>query len=745
MKFREFSRKIAWCGSNGEKMIDSLKIHYKRLLATLAVSVLLVLSLCFCSNDESLKSEIVCASIKNDRITVKVEITLSDEDLALYNGEKLYLLSLESNSVNDGAYVVGEAKAKSKMVFNIKLDEQNESFLSSALALARASTDGALSYTLLTEREYISNSSILAAKNYPPVNTNEIKGLESHSALDCLSVGATRALVEVEINKVLLPAYKENSINYIFDGQSYYFDGDKVAELDKKIKDATAADLRVYLRTVISSPDKAEDHVSELYYGTPSSSAGGFAINADSSAAMGYLRAFYSFLADRYNSEDALAIDLIIGEKVNDYRKNCASGSEEDFKAAYFAWVRVAYNIFQSRNKNSAVYVSVDNNMRVEDTQALGAKVFLTQMASDAAASGQYGFSVALSLGAGDDLGDILSGRNSDLSVVNANNFESFCDLIAGDDLLFGGKMRTVMIDSLALPNDISEQNRAAYYAYTYYKASEAGFDAFFYSASRENCDIFNQKGERRDFFFVLLMCGSDINSQLYDYLGKIKNSEIPKLSDCVSTFVVLEQEIPCVISASVQSNRKDFPARLCDFNRSGSVYDVKASIKKDTSGIKNDLITVYSSLEDGTAALTLGDLSAADVIESGYIGITMSTDIAADVELVITKNGGDIGALYIGEAQVGSVETTYYFNISGFTDKIKASDELTVSLLMPDHAENRRPTLTVFDIALYGSSGNGSSTVIAVIAVALSTLAVCGLLFLLTQRRRRKTTREKK
>ena len=365
-------------------------------------------------------------------------------------------------------------------------------------------------------------------------------------------------------------------------------------------------------------------------------------------------------------------------------------------------------------------------------------------MVADAERSGQYPFAVALSLGKGDDLGDIMSGKNSELSLVNANSFGSFFELLSSEEMLYRGKSRDAIIDSLALSNEISESNRAAYYSYTYYKARESGFDAFFYTAKEENCGILNSNGERRDFFYSLFMSGSNFYTQIYDYLGKIKNADIPKLSEYISTNAICEQEIPCEISDSTKRNKKTFSADITDMKAIGGAFDARAEIKKSADGINKTHLTVASSLEDGTAALLLCNVSGADIIESGYIGIDMYTPLASDVELVISCDGKDSRVLYIGEAKVGSVEKTYYFNISDLTDNIKESDELTLSLRIPGYAESRESSLTVSDIALYGTSGNGSSTVVAVIIVIVSTLAVCGLLFLLTQRRKRHINRDK-
>ena len=116
---------------------------------------------------------------------------------------------------------------------------------------------------------------------------------------------------------------------------------------------------------------------------------------------------------------------------------------------------------------------------------------------------------------------------------------------------------------------------------------------------------------------------------------------------------------------------------------------------------------------------------------------------MASDVELIISRVGGDGGVIYIGEAEVGSVEKTYFFDITPLTKSIVESDEFTISVRIPAYAEDREPTLSISDIALYGSSGSGSRTLVIVIIVALSTLAICGLLFLLTRRRARNLGRD--
>ena len=702
-----------------------------RLLICLVVLLLPIL-LCFCASGEESVTEIKSAIIKNDRNKVKIEVTLSDEDFSEQKGSELCLVSLDSSSQTDGVAVVAKAKAKKKMSFTLKLDKLDEDFLSSALALATRTVDeltGKESFALITAPKYVENTAIVATKNNAPIQSGEIKGFSGIDALDASAVGASNLLIEVNINEFMLPSYKTGAINYVFDGNSYYFDGEKLEALDKQIREANLLSQRVYLRTVIA---KTEDEgiFDKLSFGGAPKSAEGLIINHSSPEALTHLRAFYTFFGARYNNNDMLVTDYIIGKEVNRYAKNCYAPSAEDFEQSYFVWLCTAGNVLLEQNRNVKIYVSVDNRLRTDDSDAIGAKVFLQKLSTNVKSSGGIPFDIAISLGNGKDIGDILAGANKDISLVNANSFALVSELLSSEEMLIDGKERGVIIDSLHLPVTMTEQNRATYYAYTYYKAAEAGFDAFFFTAD-ENGGIMNAEGERRDLFYVAYMCGSSYYQQVYDYLGRLQGGSIPKLIDYVFTSADLEDEIPDKISNAATRNKRAFPADISAFEPIGSTYDTRLS----SEGGKTTL-TLSSDISLGSGGAVIGNISAKGIIEAGYIGIDMYCADVCDIELIITAEGKEGRVSYIGKARVGSVEKTYYFNITELTDHLKPADTLTLSLIVPEDAEYTTDALTVTDIALYGNSGNGSSTVITVILVALGTLAICGLLFLLTKRR---------
>lgn len=712
---------------------------FKKFFACLAILLLPIL-LCFCSAEEERITEIKHATVKNSDGKVKVEVTLSDEDLELHKGEKLFLISLESDSTSAGVEIVGKTRAKGKMTFTLKSDKMGDDFLSSALALASQSineTTGEESYTLITTPKYIENVSVTASTNIAPHTSNEIKGISGSDAITSNSVGASKTIIEVSITDLMLPAYKDGAINYIFNENSYYFDQAALELLDKQIREANLLSQRVYLRTVISVGD--EESITKIISpGKVPTSTTGLAPENNSPDAMGYIRSFYSFIGERYSQKEMLVADYIIGSAVNNFKKNCYATSSEEFENAYFSWLSAAGNILYTKNKSITLYVSVDNRLRTEDNGALGAKVFLQKLCSRVNSSGNIPFNIAVSLGNGDDIGDILSGSNKDIALVNANSFSLLTELLSSEEMLYNGEQRGVIIDSLSLPASISEQNRASYYAYTYYKAAEAGIDAFFLTTDK-NCGIYNESGDRRDLFYVVFMCGTNYYSQVYDYLGKISAADIPKLSDYIFSTVKLEEDISCEISESAKKNVRDFKHGLGSLLPIGSSFDAKLASKDNVTSL-----SISSNIASGSGAVVIKEISAKDIIESGYVGISMYCPNICDVELSLHCEGENGRNIYLGRAQVGSVEKTYYFNITDFTGEIKASDTITLTLSSLDCAEYSEDSLTITDISLYGNSGNGSSTIIAIIIVVVATLGLCGLLFVLTRNRSKKIKRSK-
>ncbi|MBQ8410097.1 MAG: hypothetical protein IJY39_14665 [Clostridia bacterium] len=705
--------------------------------------LLLILTVTGCAA-EPVENSILSAEIKSNGEQVSVKAALTDEYITEHKGEQVYLLALDSCHTDSltSYTVVGSSKPRNNLSFRFDLEtDAGNSLLCSAFVLAQLTSGEASTgtYKAVTSAFYISNPSENAASAKRPQSSAGIKGISTDDIYSAEMMGAEHILLEADINELLLPTYSEGAINHVFDGVSYYFDSAKVTALDKQVSEACDLKLRVYLRTSLQYPEEGEEPITALYCPGATYGQQGYLPNMESKVGAGYVKAFYDFLAQRYSGEKGLVLDYVIGEDVNDLAASCNAGSYsiERVQDNYLSWVRSAYNILSSQSKNTTVYISVDNHMRSEDTSsAVGTKVFLTTFATKAKSSGDFPWSIALSLGDGNDLSAILAGDSKDYSNIGINNLHDLLDLLEQDVMLCNGNRRSAIIDSLALSNSVSEANRAAYYTYAYYKAADAGFDALIYNAGSSDSTLTNANGERKEFYYAFLMCGSNTATQLKSFTDKIPTANSLKFKELCTRYLSYEQEITTEVGRAVSKNKKEFPATLRDFVAAAGTVNAELG-KNDSTGAQT--LTVKGDASSTYVAISCFDISASDLIESGYVGITMSSPTATRIALIISDKALPNGesAVYIGEATVHN-SAIYYFNITPFTESIKSSDSLQISLCVLPEENSGNVTLEIEELALYGSSGNGISTVVSVIVVIISTLSVCGLLFILTQRRKK-------
>lgn len=743
--------------ANREKQGNSAKVRFlmkgkfklSALFILLCAALVITVFLPSCSSNDTDMTEITSVHIKNDKKTVKVEATLSREYLSENSGERIYLLALDSAYTDkiENFTVVGNSKAKSKMTFKFELNNQSDSYLSSFFVLAKSISgdEDTGEYTAISKAAYIDNPDIFSKNSTKP--EDGFKGIFSSDVYASELLGASSILFEASMDKLMLPEYKDGAINYVYGGRSYYFDGEEVSDLDKKISEANALGMRVYLRTVLKHPEKdkygnyIKEPIAALYHPDVKDGKNGY-LPYLSGEGVGYVKAFYDFLGSRYDVKDKSlgnVYDYVIGEGANSFANNCNAGtsSSERILADYYSWAKIADSILRSYCKNTQVYVSVDNRLRNEATSgSVGSEAFLESFAAISNFSKDWNFAIALGLGTGEDLSELLSGSEGSLSSVGALSLADFLALTESEGLQIGDKARRVLIDSLALPITLSEKNRAAYYTYTYYKASELGIDTFIYSADAPNAALLSASGKRSDLYYSYLMCGSDITDQLHDYTDKIPNAPIPSFSDHCSRKLTYEQNVKIELSASLGKSKKSFPIELETFKAAGAAQNADISY---ISSNKNEIqtLTVSGNTASVCSAVTSFGVTADKLIESGYIGITMSSPTPLNVALIISDNSNN--AAYVGEAEVSSIPESYFFNVTRFTNDIKASDELTISICVLPSDKAETCSLSVSEIALYGSSGNGSSTVVSIIIVIVVTLGICGLLFLLTRRRKKR------
>ena len=599
-------------------------------------------------------------------------------------------------------------------------------------------------YKAISEPAYLRNPEKIA-KNVSSANSGGFKGLATQDVYDAHYLGAESLLIEADMSRFILPEYTEGAINFYFEGNSYYFNKEEAERLDKLTREADALGMKIYIRTTLRYPEKDEDGIfvnqpiEALYSSLSSSSKQGYLPSLNGEGG-GYVKAFYAFLASRYGKNSAL--DYIIGENVNNHALYCYAGEieAEAFVAEYYSWARCAANVLKSYEQNAKVHISLDNVLRNDGAKgAIGTKIFLNAFAAHSSDSANWNYGIALNLGNGSDISDVLSGKIDSYTYIGVNNLSDLCDLLDKPEHQYVSERRSIIIDNLSLPTTVSEKNRAAYYSYAYYRAKEAGYGAMFYNCNGAS-DLYSADGKRSDLYYACLLCGSSITEQLKGYTSGIPGKELPSFSDHTDRKLTYEQAVQTSVGESVLKKKNEFPIGFGDFKTGGSCVNLDIASLKSSDGTLSEKITLGGNIKDSYAAMTATGVSAKEIIGSGYVGITMSASQKLPVALIISDTSS--GAAYVGEATVSDKAGTYYFNITSFTENIDSSDTLQISLCVL-HGDADATALTVSDISLYGSSGNGSQTVVVVIIVVVVVLALIGLIVLLAVSRKKKLSRE--
>ncbi len=705
----------------------------KRSIIAALIFIVLTLSLAMllpsCSDDENASTGIVSAEIK-DGNTVTVKASLDASYTESHSKGTVYLLALDSMTPDKSlanAENVGESKVKGSMTFKLSLyNAFGDSRVASAFVLAEKNGE---SYSALTDPYYISNPDSVASKSEGGNSSGSMKGIESNDAFGALSLGASQMLIDVRMDRLILEDYTDGAVKFNYNGITYFYNSKELEALDKLIEDADAASMKIYLRALLSYGEYALDDGSTAYppeflYFKGAKGADSYLPDMTNEKTVRYIKAFYAFTASRYPVSE-----FIIGENANCFAQynNAGKLTSEEYEVMYSYYARVAYQALRSTNSKARIHIPTDSTWRTDSNASkIGAKVFLSRFADSARKGGDYGFGIALNLGAASDLSALLSGKGYDYSNIGVTNLQDLKNFAETAEMKYNSERRHLMIDGLELSTDISEKNRAAYYTFAYYAAAENGIDAFILSS-----DVYSADGKRSDMYYAMLMCGSSMYSQLEDYTAKLPEVHVPDFSAHVSKKLTYAQSPAASVADSVIKNKKSLPIGIGDLSAAGGVYNLQGMYAED--GI---IWHIDSNPSLGTGAVCVREISAEDIISSGYVGITASSETSSRLALLLSSQNG--AAAYIGETDTEVGETTYYFDINSFIKNVSESDKLTLAIcILPDGDGN--DSVDIKELALYGSSQKGIETVIIIAIVAVVLAVMAALIILLVIRRKKK------
>lgn len=624
--------------------------------------------------------ESVTVNKENNRISVSVSV---DKEYAKENkGQTVHLFRLPPN--NDPSNLTGLTPISSKEISDELDFTENftKQFIYSSYVLATQNSDQ--TYKTLCDNVFISNPEEIADNTEAFPQSTTKKGLVSTISADAQYLGVAHTTIDVEIEDYISPVRTDDTISHTFFGQTFYINAKKLSALDHKIKVYSDANINVYLNIILGKSTSSE--LDFLYFGK-NDAASLFAINTKTVKSARHFAAFCEFLTSRYSAADGnygFVPGYILGYEINAAGKwgYPSAATLEEYTENYANAYRILYNAVKSTYANGKVYVSVSNLFNGdENTNDYGAREFLTAFSDNMKRGSDTDWALAVNPYASDPLmtefwNDTGATDTDDTKYVTMKNLDVLCRFMESEDMLYRGKVRSIIISEFGIHGDATDTNgserQAAAYAMAYAIADTNPYvDAFIYyrhtdhSAENGKFGLLDSHAETKKSVYRIFrdadtanaakgleMAKSYSSAELYNkYLKdyspvskRITTEKIPMMRD----------EIPSNYSESVLFDLS--AGSTCDFYPSDSA--------------------AYVELRPVDSEATLSSLYAVmkPVSSQTYMGISRSF---TDEEKLV----GDYITVYFTPITPSTQTLTVQFRLDGEVDNVKQVFEASSQL----------------------------------------------------------------
>lgn len=290
------------------------------------------------SNSATLKS---CKVSKNTNLYVKAKVKkrLKSSD------DYYYLVTVDPNS-NKYLKVIDKCEKKTTITFNLPLrKEDGTNLVQGKYAIAIKSGK---KYKIISKTSYITNPEAAATYTAAFPKTTSKKGLQGSKDT---SLGVQHTFINIDMNTVL-----NGSTPYVYNGKTYYFNdiyGGYISSANQLGITITGQFMITWNETNKYAILKSARQPGHAYY----------ALNTEDKKARETYEAAFSFLAERYSSENCHLDNWVLGNEVNIHPVWYYAGniSRDKFIKTYANTFRVMYYAVKSNSKNARVYICTDH------------------------------------------------------------------------------------------------------------------------------------------------------------------------------------------------------------------------------------------------------------------------------------------------------------------------------------------------------------------------------------------------
>ena len=341
-------------------------------------------------------------------------------------------------------------------------------------------------YLPVTTPRYITNPEAIARYSSVFQQPKSIKGLLvdpyrlSGSELDDL--GVKQAAYNVPVARLLGPTTNPSypSIQYTYDGRTYTFNGQVVAEYDIIFGTLTAKGITT---TAIILNNYSSAYQQLIH---PQARGGGSApyymFNGAEESGVEYMAAIATFLAERYSgSQHGRISNWVIANEINARKEwnHMAYVDVETYVEEYARAFRVFYNAIKSVSSSARVYISLDqqwdrnikNNTNYDGRDILD--VFNRNISSKGNLDwgvAQHPYNVPLTEARIWKASKYVN-HSASTSMITMENIDVLVNYLRQDQFRKeDGSVRSILISELGYTSSAGEALQAAAFAYAYYK-----------------------------------------------------------------------------------------------------------------------------------------------------------------------------------------------------------------------------------------------------------------------------------
>ena len=488
------------------------------------------------------------------KVSLQIQVYIDANDAGKYSGSQIYIFKLKPyeeitdiNKENASPAASFDVRQNSSEGFSYpvpllcpNLADLNSGEIFNKFVAAVKDGD---KFVPITDAKYINNINCLSNKKEAPPVIKTKKGLSIQMPGEARMLGVGYTTVNILLNDFMAAEESPNTEMHVYGGENYYFNIDKIAEYDKKIKYLTNEGINVTAVLLIAAwgftpsaaaqdsnqentgensqnsansespqslvpvdpieyliPPNALNSTDKIYY---------YGINTTNEKGVKYFEALMSFIADRYVKEDigyGRIYNIILGSTIGEASlfNNCGKPDIISYVKDYLKALRICDTAVRSRFGGSRVYVPFSNFFTANSGRDgdFKNKDIIDLLCEYSQKEGNFIWNVAWNAFNADILKPEFWKETDPVNdfstpIITMKNIEILCNYLNLEkkDYLPNGEIRKVMLSDQGYSSgDNSKENmelQAAAFVYAYLKAKYIpDITAFIYHGHVDNKEV---------------------------------------------------------------------------------------------------------------------------------------------------------------------------------------------------------------------------------------------------------------